>query len=120
MISRRGVMTGVVAAGVAAALAGTFRFLHPFSRRYPPTPYDDLLGQLTDRETAARLGTTMLAGIPGFDLKAMAAKLRARLGARGIGEAVQADASADALRDVGGWIVPETLALLCAVAAKAS
>jgi hypothetical protein len=117
MISRRGVMTGVVAAGVAAALAGMFRFLHPFSRRYPPTPYDDLLGQLTDRETAARLGKTVLADMPGFDLKAAAAELRA--GPHSLADAVAMDTRNDRLANVDGWLLPQSLALLCAVAAKA-
>ena len=118
MISRRGVMTGVVAAGVAAALAGTLKYLHPFSRHYAPTRYDDLLAQLTDRETGARLGKTVLAAMPGFDLKAAAAQLRA--GPHSLSEAVAADMRGDRLANVDGWLLPRSLALLCAVAAKAS
>jgi hypothetical protein len=116
MISRRGVMTGVAAAAVAAALAGTLKFLHPFSPHYAPTPYDDLLAQLTDRETGARLGKAVLASMPGFDLKTAAEKLRA--GPRSLTEAVAADARGDELANVDGWLLPQSLALLCAVAAK--
>ena len=54
-MNRRGAIAGIVAAGAALA-AGVYRFTDLFVKHYPPTPYDDLLSQLTDRGQAARLG----------------------------------------------------------------
>lgn len=53
-VSRR---TMVVGGGVAAALgAAALGLTLPrlFGRRYAPTPYDDLLAQLVDRDAAGK------------------------------------------------------------------
>src|SRR5262249_28726384 len=45
---KRRVMLGGLAALAAAAAGGAAWMLHPFARRYAPTPYDDLLNQIVD------------------------------------------------------------------------
>src|SRR6185503_9370778 len=52
---RRSLIAGVTAAGAALA-AGLYRFTDLFVKHYPPTPYDDVLAALVDREEAVRLG----------------------------------------------------------------
>ena len=111
---RRGLIAGVAAAGAAVA-AGLYRFTDLFVKHYPPTPYDDVLAALTDREQAARFGASV-AGTA--DAKSLAEKLRPVLKSGGLNAAVRADIAADRLTEVGGWIVPQSVAQLSALAAK--
>jgi hypothetical protein len=112
---RRGLIAGVAATGAAVA-AGLYRFTDLFVKHYPPTPYDDVLSALVDREQAARFG----AAVPGTaDANALAEKLRPMLGSGGLTAAAKADIAADRLVEVGGWVVPQSVALLSALAAKA-
>ena len=113
-MKRRTLIGGVVAAGAAVA-AGLYRFTDLFVKHYPPTPYDDLLGQLTDREQPSKLGAkTPLTS----DAQNQAARLRASLQGRDLPTAANADIAAGRLVEVDGWLVPQTLAELCALAAK--
>ena len=111
---RRGLIAGVAAAGAAVA-AGLYRFTDLFVKHYQPTPYDDVLAVLTDREQAARFGASLAATA---DAKSLAEKLRPVLKSGGLDAAVKADIAADRLTEVGGWVVPESVALLSALAAK--
>jgi hypothetical protein len=111
---RRGLIAGIAAAGVAAA-ASLYRFTDLFVKHYPPTPYDDVLTALVDREQAARFG----ASFPGpTDANTLAERLRPMLKSGDLSAAANADIAADRLVEVGGWVVPESVALLCALAAK--
>ena len=113
-MKRRTVIAGVAAAGAAAA-AGLYRFTDIFVKHYPPTPYDDLLVQLVDRQQAARLGAK-LAGAP--DADALAAQLRAGLKPHSLTAVAEADAAAGRVMEVDGWVLPRTVALLSALASK--
>jgi hypothetical protein len=119
-ISRRRVTLGAAAVGVAAAGATWVKFYHPFGAHYAPTPYDDVLEHLDDRAAAIRLGRVALAGMPHFDLKAAVAQLRAHFWAKPVGNTVLEDAQNGRLHTVAGWVMPQSLVLLCAVAAKVS
>ena len=113
-MKRRDFIAGVAAAGVVL-VAGLYRFTGLFAKHYPPTPYDDLLAQLTDREQASKLGAkTPLTS----DAQNQAARLRASLQGRDLATAANADIAAGRLVEVDGWLVPQTLAELCALAAK--
>jgi hypothetical protein len=50
---------------------------------------------------------------------ALAAKLRALLKPEGLKSAVRNDLAADRLVEVDGWLMPQSVALLSALAAKA-
>ncbi len=116
-ITRRNALiagSGVVA--VAAAGVGGRLLLR---KRYAPSPYDDLLGLLDDRDAAAQIGETVLAEIEEFDPQDMADKLRARIAKRPLATVVAEDASEGRVVEAGGWVLPETLGLICALAAKA-
>jgi len=113
-MKRREFIAGVAAAGVAL-VAGLYRFTDLFVKHYPPTPYDDLLGQLTDREQAAKLGAKAAIA---SDALSQAARLRASLRGRDLVTAANADIAAGRLVEVDGWLLPQTLAQLCALAAK--
>lgn len=109
-----------IALGLAVVIAGTaLEWRKIFGPHFKPTPYDDLLGQLTDRETAARLGTVALKSGPGFTAPGGAAELRTALGQHGLSAAAVADAKAGRTLEVSGWLMPRSVALLAALAAKA-
>jgi hypothetical protein len=103
------------AAAGAALTAGLYRFTDLFVKHYPPTPYDDVLAALADREQAARLGGLVRNAAAPDDL---AAKLRGVLKANGLAGAAGADIAADRMIEVDGWVVPESVALISALAAK--
>jgi len=116
-LSRR---TMVAGGGIAAALGATAlgltlpRWLGP---RYAPTPYDDLLATLVDREQAARLGTVARAALPSFSARAAARELRQRFEQRDLAEVIDADIREGRIAEIGGWLLPDSLAQLCTLAA---
>ena len=107
-------LAGVAAAGAAVA-AGLYRFTDLFVKHYPPTPYDDVLAALTDREQAARFGASVMRTA---DAKSLAEKLRPALQSGGLDTAVKADIAAGRLTEVGGWVVPQSVAQISALAAN--
>ena len=113
-MKRRTVIGGVATAGAALA-AGLYRFTDLIVRHYPPTPYDDVLAALADRGEAAKFGA-QVNGTP--QPSALAAKLRPALKPNGLAGAAAADIAAERLVEVNGWVVPESVALLSALAAK--
>lgn len=111
---RRTLIASVAVAG-AAVVAGLSHFTNLFIKHYPPTPYDDVLAALADRERAARFGTLV------HDVPApapLAARLRGILKSNGVAGAAASDIAAGRLAEVDGWVVPESVALLSALAAK--
>jgi hypothetical protein len=113
-MKRRSLLAGVAAVGAAVA-AGLYRFTDLFVKHYAPTPYDDLLARLVDREQAARLGAKVAAAP---DAKTLAARLRARLGPKDLAATAGADVAAGRVAEVDGWVLPESVALLSALAAR--
>ena len=113
-MKRRNFIAGMVAAGAAVA-AGLYRFTDLFVKHYAPTPYDDVLAQLVDRQQAVKLG----AAVPGkLDAKSLAAQLRDRLKSGGLTAAAESDVAAGRLLEADGWLLPESVALLSALAAR--
>ncbi len=112
-MNRRALLAGLAAAGAVVA-AGLYRFTDIFGKPYPSTPYDDLLTQLTDREQAAKLGAAVR---DAPDAPALAAQLRAGM-TGDLAAAAEADIAAGRLLEVQGWLLPQSVALLAALAAK--
>jgi hypothetical protein len=115
-MKRRSFFAGVAAAGAVLA-AGLYRFTDLFVKHYPPTPYDDLLGKLTDREQAAKLGTKISSG---FDMQSQASRLRAALQGKSLAAVATADIAAGHMVEVEGWVLPQTIVELSVLAAHAS
>jgi hypothetical protein len=113
-MKRRSLIGGVAAAGAVLA-AGLYRFTDLFVKHYPPTPYDDLLGQLIDREQAARLGAKVSGG---FDVQSQATRLRAALQGQNLAAVTNADIAAGRMVEVEGWVLPQTIVGLSVLAAK--
>jgi hypothetical protein len=114
-MKRRDILAGVVAAGVAVA-AGVTRFTDLIVKHYAPTPYDDLLSRLTDREQAARLGARVAGTV---DARVLAARLRQQLKDKSLAAVAASDIATGHMVEVDGWLLPETVTLLSALAAKA-
>jgi hypothetical protein len=113
-MTRRGVLAGMMAALVAAAGGAAWK-LRLFAKHYPPTPYDDLLNQIADREPAILFGRTARKSLP--DAERLAAQLRRdgrKLAVRAVAEPGEAQ-----VMEVAGWIVPQSVALYAALAAQA-
>ncbi|MBN9589300.1 MAG: hypothetical protein BGN85_10025 [Alphaproteobacteria bacterium 64-11] len=113
-MKRRTLIAGAGFAAGAAAVAGLWRYTG-LLRHYAPSPYDDLLEQLNDRDQAALLGRQVV-GAP--DARMMAQELRTRIGKGGLGAAAMADITADRMTEVDGWILPQSVGQLAVLAAK--
>ena len=105
-------VAGVVAIGVGGRLV--------LRKRYAPTPYDDLIAKLEDRDGGAQIGETVLAEVEDFEPVALASGLRGRIAGRKLADVAVEDAQKGRLVEGGGWVLPETLGLICALAAKAA
>jgi hypothetical protein len=118
LLTRRNILIGAGGAVVLAAAAFEGRRL--LRKRYAPSPYDDLLALLDNRDANAQIGEAVLAEIDDFDAKLVADELRERIAKRPLAQVMSEDASEGRVQEAGGWVMPETLALLCALAAKAA
>lgn len=115
--SRRSVLLATAGAGVLAAAALGYEAVRLIGRR-PPSPYDDLLSLLPDRDAARMVGVAFLSEHPRFDVAAVAHALRQEIGHRPLAAVLQADIVQDRVVEAGHWLVPQTLAGLCAIAAN--
>ena len=104
-------------AGVAAAIIGGVLAPRWLGRHYPPTPYDDLLTLLDDREAAKQMGRAFLRAHPNFTAAKAAAALRQHIGKRTLEAVLESEAADGRLTEAGHWVLPQTLAGLCALAA---
>jgi hypothetical protein len=110
---RRGLLGGMVAAALVAAGGAAWR-LHLFGPHYPPTPYDDLLNQITDRAPARMFGEAALKTMPGANAPGLARLLR---GQGTLAAAAESDPAKDRVTEVSGWVVPESVARYAALSA---
>lgn len=107
--------------GSAVALLGaglTGRKL--LRKRFAPTPYDDLLALLKDRDAAAQIGETVLVQVPNLVPVELAHTLRQHIAQRPVADVCAADAAQGRILEAAGWVMPQTLGLVCALAAKAA
>ena len=113
-VSRR--VVGFGAAALAIVGAGTIGVRRIFGPWYEPTPYDDLLHQISDREQAALFGKAAAQDMPHLDVTVLAAKLR-QPGFR-LKDRARSDAAESRLIVAAGWLVPESVAQYSALAAQ--
>ena len=118
LLTRRNVVIGAGGAVVLAAAA--YEGVHLLRRRHAPSSYDDLLALLDNRDAGAEIGEAVLGEIDDFDAKTVAAELRTRLARKPVAEVMLGDVRDGRVSEARGWVLPETLAMLCALAAKAA
>lgn len=117
-ISRRQIAIGFGGLAVAAGAGLTASRL--LRKRHAPSPYDDLLALLDDRDGDAQIGEAVLAARPDFRVQAVADSLRAKLKTQKLADLAVNDAATGRLVEARGWVLPESIGLLCALAAKAA
>lgn len=115
--TRRNVIAGASLAVLAGAGLGYEGWRH-FAKHYPPTPYDDLLSLLPDREPAKQVGRAFLAADSGFVPARAAGALRRRITGRPLSTVLQDELAQGDIIEAGHWLLPQTLVGLCALAAK--
>jgi hypothetical protein len=89
-------------------------------RRFAPSAYDDLLTDLGERDAANRLGVAVLEEAEVFETARIARQLRHRIANRPLQAVLASDLDEGRIVETEGWVLPETLALLCGLAAKIS
>jgi hypothetical protein len=115
-LSRRGVTIGAIAAGGAAIIAGTVYEAPKLFKRRPHGEYAELVSKLGDPEKAAIVGRVMQdRGAPS---KEELSELKTALAKTSLADVAIADAKRDQLAEANGWVLPATLATLCALAAQ--
>jgi hypothetical protein len=82
-------------------------------------PYGSLLSGLGSRDDAVVLGRAVLGQVGAFDPHRVAETLRARIAERPLAALLAAEAARGEVTEIRGWVLPATLATLCALAAKA-
>jgi hypothetical protein len=91
------------------------------ARRYRSSPYDDLFAQLIDRDAAVKVGNAAMDnGTARPAVADLAKELRQRFERRTLAEVTNSDLAQGKLSEVDGWVMPESLALLCELAAEES
>jgi hypothetical protein len=80
--------------------------------------YEDLLSGLDDRDVANRLGDAVLGEAETFEAPRIAHELRKRIANRPLSVVLAEDLAEDRVVETKGWVLPETLALLCGLSAK--
>jgi hypothetical protein len=113
--TRRGAITGGVTVAALASAVGAYK-LRLFGRHYRATPYDDLLDQIVDRAPASALGKAVIKIRPDFNAETVAVRLRQS--SFTLRTRAQNDASAGRMMEVDGWVVPQSVALYAALAAR--
>ena len=79
------------------------------------SPYDDITDQLADQDQAIKVGRAVIAKDRDFDAAKSANVLRIRKGT--LADMAKADIKAGRTREANGWVLPESLPLVCAILA---
>lgn len=112
---RRLIIGGLAAIGVGVMGVYTLQTVGFMYRRPHNKKYDDLLSLLWNRENADRVGLIVLEEDGQFEPWNIAPQLRKRIGQRKLPDVMAMDAREGRLVEAKGWVIPETLALLCAL-----
>jgi len=117
-MNRRAMLLGGAAAAVLAVAGGAYESWRLLGKHYPPTPYDDLLTRLENREAAKRVGEAFLKEHTNFTPAKAAAALRTEIAQRSLADALRHEIAEGKLTEAAHWVIPQTLAGLCALTAS--
>jgi len=116
--NRRTMLMAGAGLGALVLGAGGYEAWRRFGRQHLHTPYDDLLSQLPDREAAQKIGSVYTASRPGFRAASAAQLLRHRLRGNDIQPILLAEIADNRIVEAAHWVMPESLVLLCGLAAE--
>ncbi|HEX7726170.1 MAG TPA: hypothetical protein VF410_06415 [Rhizomicrobium sp.] len=118
-VARRPLLAAIGAVAGIGAISGA---LYEASGLLNPWrgAYGDLLAGLGNRADAILIGKAVLAENKGLAAKSDAKGLREAIGHRPLAEVLTQDAVQGRIVETQGWVLPETLTRLCALAAQAS
>jgi hypothetical protein len=105
-LSRRSVTLGGIAVAAAAVVGGAIYEVPRLFKHRASGEYADLVNRLDDPDAAATVG------------KSIETDLRAQLKKRTLPDILANDAAAGKLVEADGWVLPATLAAICAMAAQ--
>jgi hypothetical protein len=114
-VTRRPVVLSALAL-IGVGIAGGIAVEAPrLLRKRIHSPYDDITDQLADQEKAAHVGRAVIAKMGSFDAAKSANQLRIRKGT--LADMAHADLEAGHTLEADGWVLPQSLALACAILA---
>jgi hypothetical protein len=116
LIARRPLLAALGAMAGAAVIGGAaYEGVQLWDRH--TGLYGDLLASLGRRHQAVLIGKAALSDMPKFHAAEAARELRRALDSSSLAALLTADAVAGRMVEAQGWVLPETLARICAVAA---
>ncbi len=124
--SRRAVTVGGGIAATLGLLAVGVTVPRLIGHHYRASRYDDLFANLIDRDEAVKLGQAALRqgtkyqfdSVLSDPIAGLARNLRSRLERRTLAEVANSDLAEGRLAEVQGWVLPQSLVLLCMLAAR--
>ncbi len=120
-VARRPLLAALGALAGIGIVGGT---VYEVSERWgggaPRGPYGDLLAGLGDQNNAAIVGRAVLADASSFQARIVAESLRQMIGRKPLADVLVQDAVQGRIVETQGWVLPQTLTQLCALAGKAS
>ncbi len=120
-IERRPLLAGLVGAlGLGILGGGAYEAARILHRNEKAGAYGDLVSRLPDPDGARLLGHAVIAGLPRFNAAETARSLRKALAIHSLADVTASDLAAGRVAEAGGWVLPESLALICALAAAAA
>lgn len=118
-VSRRPLLIALGAAvGLGIIGGGAYEAGFFGHRFHSPAEYGDLLSGLGDPDAANRLGDAVLAETGTFETSRIAHDLRKRIAHRPLAAVLAEDLAEGRIAETKGWVLPETLTLLCGLSAK--
>ena len=118
-VSRRPLLVALGSVvGIGVVGGAIYEGGHRLFRGSPKGPYGDLLEGLGDLGDATRVGRAVLTRMPGFQATKVAGRLRSTMAGRSLPAVLVQDVSLGRIEEVENWVVPTTLAQLCALAAS--
>lgn len=108
-----GAIVGIGAVGGGLYEAGIFG-----GHLHSAAGYEDLLSGLGDREAANTLGAAVLGDAETFEIGRIAHELRKHIAHRPLPAVLAGDLAEGRVVETKGWVLPESLALLCGLSAK--
>ncbi len=120
-VRRRPLLSGLIGAlGLGVLGGGAYEAVRTIRHEQEPGAYGDLVSRLPDPDGARLVGRAVIADLPRFNAGEKAHALRKLLAAHNLADVTADDLAAGRIAEAGGWVLPESLALICALAAKAA